>query len=104
MTIKVTQSSNSYSIKVKNSNNNLKVSVSSEAGSVAGNLSDLEDFNSTGVQNGYVIIYDSTTQKYIPVNPDEILSNVVDGGLPSDFINQLDNDLDNKIDLDAGTF
>jgi hypothetical protein len=103
MTIKVTQSSNSYSIKVKNYNN-LKVSVSAEAGSVAGNLSDLEDFDPTGVQNGYVIIYDSTTQKYIPANPDEILSNAVEGGLPTDFVGQLDNDLDNKIDLDAGTF
>jgi hypothetical protein len=43
------------------------------------------------------------------VNPDTILSassntETTQPGLPSDFINTLDVDLDNKIDLDAGNF
>jgi len=103
MTIKVTQSTNSFSVKIK-SPPKLKVSVTAEAGSVAGSLSDLSDFNSSGVQNGFVVMYDAATQKYITVNPDVVLSNAVTGGLPNNFINQLDTDLDDKIDLDGGGF
>ena len=103
MTINVTQVTNSYSVKLKVPNQ-FKVEVSSEASSVAPNLTDLNDVNSTGVQDGYVLVYDATTQKYILVDPDDVLSSAVTGGLPNDFINQLDVDLDNKINLDAGTF
>lgn len=106
MTIKVTKRSNTYIVKLNNDNgsNNFKVSVTGEASSVAGNLNDLDDFNPTGVQNGYIIMYDSATQKYVAASPDDVLSKSVDGGLPTNFVNQLDTDLDNKIDLDAGTF
>lgn len=103
MTINVSQSTNSYSVKLK-ATPKFKVSVSAEASSVAGNLTDLGDFNPSGVQNGYVVIYDAATQKYVTVNPDTVLSNAVTGGLPSDFVDQLDVDLDDKIDVDAGTF
>lgn len=103
MTIKVTQSTNSFSVRVK-SPPKLKVSVTAEAGSVAGSLSDLSDFNPSGVQNGYVVMYDAATQKYITVDPDTVLSNAVTGGLPSNFVDKLDVDLDDKIDLDAGGF
>lgn len=104
MTIKVTQTTNSYSVKIKPSPQNFKLSVSGEVSAVAGNLSDLEDVDSTGIQNGYVLVYDASAQKYIAVDPDQVLSNAVVGGLPSDFIDKLDVDLDDKIDLDAGTF
>jgi hypothetical protein len=53
-------------------------------------------------------MYDATTQKYVTVNPDVVLSSAVTDpispGLPQDFIDTLDVDLDNKIDLDAGGF
>jgi hypothetical protein len=50
-------------------------------------------------------MYDATTQKYKAVSPDFVLSkSVEDSSLPADFVDQLDVDLDNKIDLDAGTF
>ena len=73
---------------------------------MAGTLADLEDFNPTGVQDKYLVMYDATTQKYITVDPDQVLSaaTTTGGGLPQNFINQLDSDLDDKIDLDAGTF
>lgn len=103
MNYKVSVATNSYGVKFKSSPK-YKVSVSGGAGSVAGNLSDLEDFNPSGVQNGYLVMYDATTQKYITVDPDVVLSNAVTGGLPNDFINELDVNLDDKIDLDAGTF
>ena len=104
MTINVTQVTNSFSVKLK-APNQFRIGVSAEASSVAGNLTDLNDFNPTGVQDGYVLMYDAATQKYVMVNPDDILSAAVtDGNLSNDFINKLDVDLDNKIDIDAGTF
>lgn len=103
MTIKVTQSTNSFSVKIK-SPVKYSVNVTGEASSVAGNLSDLEDFNPSGVQDKYIIMYDAATQTYITVDADTVLSSAVIGGLPNDFINKLDVDLDDKIDLDAGTF
>jgi len=105
MTYQVTQSVQSYSVKIKSSPK-FKISVSAEASSVAGSLTDLNDFNPSGVQDKYLIMYDATTQKYVTVDPDVVLSAAVttNDGLPQDFINQLDVDLDNKIDLDAGTF
>jgi hypothetical protein len=101
----VTQVTKSYTVRLQ-SPVNLKVGVTAEASSVAGNLTDLGDFNPTGVQDKYLVMYDAATQKYITVDPDVVLSASVttNQGLPQDFINQLDVDLDNKIDLDAGTF
>ena len=105
MTYQVTQSVQSYSVKLQSSPK-FKISVSAEASSVAGNFADLDDFNPIGVQDKYLVMYDAATQTYITVDPDVVLSAAVttNDGLPQDFINQLDVDLDNKIDLDAGTF
>jgi hypothetical protein len=108
MTIKVTQSTSSYSVKVKPLQP-FKISVSGEAGSVAGSLTDLDDVDVSGVGDKFVIMYNASTGKYTAVNPDEVLSaasntETTQPGLPNDFINTLDVDLDNKIDLDAGTF
>jgi chromosome segregation ATPase len=49
------------------------------------------------------------TGKYTAVNPDEVLSassttETTQPGLPADFLNTLDTDLDDRIDLDAGTW
>lgn len=72
------------------------------------NLRDLIDVDVSGVNDKYIIMYDATTQKYVAVNPDEVLSAAttepIQPGLPADFQNQLDIDLDDRIDLDAGTF
>ncbi len=107
MTYQVTQSVQSYSVKLQSSPK-FKISVSAEASSVAGSLTDLNDFNPSGVQDKYLVMYDAATQKYVTVNPDVVLSSAVTDpispGLPQDFIDTLDVDLDNKIDLDAGGF
>ena len=105
MTIKVTQSTSSYSVKIQTPIK-FKVQVTGEASSVAGSLTDLDDFDPSGVQNNYIVMYNASLQKYVTVDPDVVLSSVVttNNGLPQDFINKLDVDLDDKIDLDAGTF
>lgn len=75
---------------------------------MARTLDELLDVDVSGVGDKYVIMYDASTQKYTAVNPDEILSATVteptSPGLPTDFKDQLDTDLDDRIDLDAGTF
>lgn len=61
-----------------------------------------------GSGDGYVLMFDGATQTFKFVNPDEVLSKAAtepqQPGLPEDFINQLDNELDDKIDIDAGTW
>jgi hypothetical protein len=73
------------------------------------NLNELSDVQISGSNDKYILMYDSSTGKWKNVNPDEILSAAsstesTQPGLPGDFINTLDIDLDNKIDLDAGEF
>lgn len=61
-----------------------------------------------GSGDGYVLMFDGTTQTFKFVNPDDVLSKAAtepqQPGLPEDFINQLDIELDDKIDIDAGTW
>ena len=107
MTHKVSVSSNSYNVQQK-SPNKFKVSIILGASEVA-NLSDLQDVDVSGVGDKFVIMYNSTTGKYTAVNPDTVLSassntELTQPGLPNDFINTLDTNLDDKIDLDAGGF
>lgn len=107
MNYKVTLSSNIINVRYK-SDEKFKVQTLIGGVQVPSKFSDLSDYNSSGLQDKYLIMYDATTQKYIPVNPDVVLSAAttepISPGLPGDFTNQLDIDLDNKIDLDAGTF
>ena len=70
---------------------------------------DIIDFDDNNKNDQYVIMYDAVSQTYKLVNPDKVLSSAavtepIQPGLPADFEDVLDVDLDNKIDLDAGTF
>jgi hypothetical protein len=70
------------------------------------NLDGLGNIDITNVQDGYILMYDAEQQKYVFVDPDEILikSTITNDGLPEDFLDTLDVDLDNRIDLDSGEF
>jgi len=92
----------SYSVK-QQSTPNYKVSLTSGETQVA-NLADLTDVNISGIQNGFVLSFDSSTGKFVAINPDTVLTNAVTGGLPNTIINELDDVLDDKIDLDGGAF
>ena len=76
-------------------------SLSSNTNSVGG-----VQFNLSGIQDNYVLQYDSTTQSIIAVDPDQVLQDSVPGGIPGDFINVLDTDLNrvDNIDFDGGNF
>lgn len=104
MSIKVTKTTNSFSVKLKTPDN-YKIQTTSGGIQVPAQFSDLQDFDASGVQNNYLVMYNATTQKYITVDPDAVLSAAASGNtFPDDFLDRLDADLDNRIDLDAGTF
>jgi hypothetical protein len=71
-------------------------------------LDDLADVNTFGVEDKYLIMYDAEVSTYRVVNPDEVLRAAVlestQPGLPDEFLDQLDTDLDNRIDFDGGEF
>jgi hypothetical protein len=69
------------------------------------NLDGLGNIDIANVQDGYVLMYNQDQNKYVFVDPDVVLSkSVEDDSLPQEFIGQLDDDLDSKIDLDSGEF
>jgi len=70
-------------------------------------LSDLSDFTVSNLpaSDNYVLTYDASLQKYTLVPADQVLQSAAeDNQLPQEFIDQLDVDLDDKIDVDAGGF
>jgi CO dehydrogenase/acetyl-CoA synthase beta subunit len=105
--------SNSYNVKVGNLNttrvrlgsqNAIQVVASnlSSAGQVIGGIA--VDFSN--IQDNFVLQYDANLNKIIAVNPDQVLQDAVPGGIPDDFINVLDTDLNRgqNIDFDGGNF
>lgn len=107
MTFKVVYSGTSnYSVKL-GSAQKIKVVASNY---MANRLNDLTDVQITDSSDKYLLMYDSAIGKWRNVNPDEVLiaatTDQTPGyiGIPSVFENQLSVDLDNQIDVDAGTF
>ena len=75
------------------------------------NLRDLADVVSSNLGeniNKSVLSFDYSTGKFVFLSPDEIVDSAVadtpNVGLSTSTINYLDQALDDKIDLDAGTF
>ena len=85
---------------------------------VANKLVDLIDVNSSGIGSeafNYVLAYDTTTNKFTFIDPDDVLvsaastvqsSSSSGDGLPGVFINALDTNSSraDNIDLDGGSF
>ena len=93
------------------------VDSSTGVGSVS-NLRDLGDVDSTAIHSGssagdkFVLTFDASNNKFTFVNPDAVIDAAVGVGatfpppvgLSTQTIDYLDTALDDKIDLDAGTF
>lgn len=104
MSIKVrVPHSNTIKIRVGDQNSIKVVSSNLSSGNT---LSTLNDVDIVGIQDNYVLQYDSATGKFIGVDPDQILQDAVPGGIPGDFINVLDTDptRPDNIDFDGGQF
>jgi len=96
-----------YNVKLSQPTN-FKVSLLSKIEVMPVNLNELFDVEISGTNDKYVLMYDSASGKWKDVNPDEVISAAatepIQPGIPTAFENQLGEDLDNKIDLDAGGF
>ena len=95
-------------VRLGSKTNKIKATVASGV-IMARTLQELLDVDVSNVKDSYVLMYNSSTQKYVAVNPDDVLSassttETTQPGLPTDFVDTLDTDLDDRIDLDAGTW
>lgn len=93
-----------FQIKLNQGNN---YTVTQEKTVVAEFLSDLADVSVSDLptKDNFVLTYNANTQKYELVPADQVLQSAsADSQLPPEFVQQLDVELDNKIDVDAGGF
>jgi hypothetical protein len=114
MTYKVTTSTGGYSYNIKLTNpysykSTFSSTIQVSIGASVATLNDLTDVEISGTNDKYVLMYDQSSGKWKDVNPDVVLSassntETIQPGLPADFVNTLDVDLDDRIDVDAGTF
>ena len=84
-----------------------KFNVTQEKTVVAENLSELADVSVSNLPGSdkFVLAYNATLEKFELIAADAVLTNAAaDADLPDSFVQQLDVDLDNKIDLDGGSF
>jgi len=113
-TLSLTSGRNYYDVILIDSNDkirkivegNIIVNDTASVGIVdSDNLDGLGNVDLENIGDGSVLMYDLNQNKYIFVNPDEILSkSVEDDFLPQEFIDKLDQDLDDKINIDSGEF
>ena len=77
------------------------------------NLRDISDIISTAVGTGigtnFVLSYDPNADNFVFISPDNVVDSAAQSnsgavGFSTTVINQISEDLDNKIDLDAGTW
>ena len=93
-----------FQIRLNRANN---YTVTQEKTVVAEFLSDLADVSATNLsaKDNFVLTYNATSQKYELVPADQVLQSAAsDSNIPDEFVSQLDVQLDNKIDMDAGGF
>lgn len=71
-------------------------------------LGDLANVDDIDKKDKYILMFNEILETYKAVNPDELLKASVEEttepGLPEEFIDQLDVDLDNRIDYDGGEY
>ena len=107
-------------IEVLTSNNLIEISTNSITQTevllnVANKFRDLVDVNPSGISttnDNYLVAYDADTDKFTLIDPDTALVSAASttsfapgySGLPEAFLSRLDLDLDDRIDIDAGTF
>lgn len=102
---------NAFLVSRKQSTKSYAVSI--EKVEVADKLSDLNDVSVSDLatKDQYVLVYDAGDQKYKLVNPDQVLNAAATEpnqpglvGYATAFLDRMDIDLDDRIDVDAGTF
>ena len=100
-----------YQVKLSQPSN-YKVSLLSKLEVMPVNLDELVDVEISGNNDKYVLMYDAASGLWRDVNPDEVLHAAAETettqpglvGFATAFLDRVDIDLDDRIDLDAGPF
>lgn len=112
MTYKVTfTSGNNYSAKLSQPKD-YKTTLGFQLEIMPQNLDELTDVEISGNNDKYVLMYDAASGKWRDRNPDEVLNAAAATettqpglvGYATAFLDRVDIDLDDRIDLDAGGF
>lgn len=112
MTYKVTfLQGDSYSVKLSKPSG-YKVNQTYTLEIMPQTLDELSDVQISGSNDKYVLMYDAASGKWKDVNPDEVLNAAASTettqpglvGYATAFLDRVDIDLDDRIDLDAGGF
>lgn len=67
-------------------------------------IGDLGKVDTTNIQDNEVLMYNQEQQKLEFVNPDEVLEKSAEDGLPETFIDDVKDQIDEKIDIDFGEY
>jgi hypothetical protein len=109
---KVTKTnSQSFNIKI-GPEQKFKVNVQTGGVGVPARFSDLVDFDGEDTNDQYVLMYNAATGKWKAVNPDKVFTAAAETetiqpgfvGYATSFLDRMDQDLDDRIDTDAGGF
>jgi len=89
------------------------IKFSVESDDTVANIRDITDIVSTAIGSGigthFVLSYDPNADNFVFISPDAVVESAAGSqsgpaGFDSSIISALGEDLDNKIDLDAGTW
>lgn len=108
---KVNLNSQNFNVRV-NSPRNFKVNVQTGGLGVPARFTDLIDFDGEDTHDQYVIMYNAVTGKWTAVNPDKVFTAAAETetrqpgfvGYATSYLDRMDQDLDDRIDTDAGGF
>jgi hypothetical protein len=119
--MKVQLENNQFSVRLVSSgpSESFAVNLQGAGGSDVDRMTQLTDVDTSNLtdadQNRFVLVYDASTSAFKFVNPDEVIdaatgASTVPGGAPpsagisAEALQYLDDALDDKVDLDAGSF
>ena len=68
-------------------------------------LTKVDNVDIENIKDGYILMYNDALKRYGFVDPDVLLSKAAeDDTLPQNFMDMMDRDLDDRIDIDGGSF
>ncbi|QGT54568.1 hypothetical protein b3_0327 [Synechococcus phage B3] len=67
-------------------------------------IGDLGKVDTSDIQDGEVLMFNSEQQQLEFVNPDEVLDKAAEDGLPEEFVEVVKDQIDNKFDIDLGEY
>lgn len=68
------------------------------------NLGDLGKVDTENIEDGEVLMYNQEEQQLEFVNPDDVLTKASEEGLPENFVEEVNKELDNNFDIDSGAY